>query len=320
MNESSVDISYRDVNRTICLVDTQEHTMSKAFAITPVHDLLLRGSQDMPIGLYHLRLATAEQLTRLHYKAGMLKTVSKRLKLLVDNGYIQADCIPTKNFKSPYYYTLDTKGMHYLAGIGIDTDVNFRASKEVSESYLHLKHALELNDVLIAALKLKYADPRYYLARYVQERTLKRRPFKVAYNGASTSLIPDGFLDIHKRTQDQPDPSLSIILEHDRGTEQQDHFRRRIRAYKAFLLADGPMQLFAAQKAVIAFTTFQPWKRVTQMRAWAWEELQGDAQLASRFIFTELPRPLEPKHLLFERRWATLPDSQLIALLENTNG
>jgi len=77
--------------------------MSKTFAITPVYDLLLRGSLDMPIGLYHLHLATTEQLTRLFYKPGMLKTVSKRLKVLVDNGYIQADCIPTKLFKSPYY-------------------------------------------------------------------------------------------------------------------------------------------------------------------------------------------------------------------------
>src|SRR6266699_4027435 len=104
--------------------------MSQPFAITPVHDLLLRGSQDMPVGLYHLHLATAEQLTRLHYKAGMRKTVSKRLKVLVDNGYIQADCIPTTFMKSPYYYALDTKGMHYLPGIGLDTDKSFRASKE----------------------------------------------------------------------------------------------------------------------------------------------------------------------------------------------
>src|SRR5258708_31131695 len=121
----------------------------------------------MPIGLYPLHLATTEQLTRLHYKPGMLKTVSKRLKILVDNGIIQADCIPTKLFKSPYYYTLAAKGMHYLTDIGLDTDTNFRVSKEVSNSYLHLRHALELNHVLIAALRLKHADPRDYLVRHV---------------------------------------------------------------------------------------------------------------------------------------------------------
>src|SRR5947207_8542504 len=165
--------------------------MSKAFAITPVHDLLLRGTADMPVGLYHLHLATAEQLTRLHYKPGMLKTVQKRLKVLVDNGYVQADCLPTKFFKSPYYYTLDTKGMRYLADIGLDTDKSLRASKEVSESYLHLKHAMELNAILIAALQLKRTDPRYYLSRFIHERTLKRTPYKVTSNGQTITLIPD---------------------------------------------------------------------------------------------------------------------------------
>ena len=286
--------------------------MTKAFAITPVHDLLLRGSQDMPIGLYHLHLATTEQLTRLHYKAGMLKTVSKRLKVLVDNGYVQADCIPTKFFKSPYYYTLDTKGARYLVDIGVDID-NFRATKELSESYLHIRHALELNDVLIAALRLKHAHPQYYLSRFIHERTLKRTPYKVSMNGHQVSLIPDGFLDIRQR---QPEASLPLILEHDRGTEQQEHFRRRIRAYSAFLSSGAYKQLLATERVTVAFTTFVSSKRVTQMREWTKVELTTEPQLANMFIFAELPRPLEPQHLLFERRWLTLSSDQPIALLE----
>ncbi len=286
--------------------------MSKTFAITPVHDLLLRGSLDMPIGLYHLHLATTEQLTRLHYKPGMLKTVSKRLKLLVDNGFIQADCIPTKLFKSPYYYTLDSKGMRYLESIGLDTDSSFRASKEVSESYLHLRHALELNDVLIAALRLKYAYPQYYLSRFIHERTLKRTPYKAG----NVTLIPDGFLDVRQRRQNMPDLSLTLLLEHDRGTEQQEHFRRRIRAYSAFLSSGAYKQLLGTERVTVAFTTFISAKRVTQMREWTKVELTAEPQLEGMFIFAELPKPLEPRHLLFERRWYTLASDTPIALLE----
>ncbi len=289
----------------------------KPFIVTPVYDLLLRGSQDMPIGLYHLHLATAEQLTRLHYKAGMLKTVSKRLKVLVDNGFVQADCIPTKLFKSPYYYTLDTRGMRYLEAIGLDTDTNFRASKEISESYLHVKHALELNDVLIAALKLKHADPRYYLSRFIHERTLKRTPYKVSMNGHQVSIIPDGFLDFHIRRPGLPDMSLPLILEHDRGTEQQEHFKRRIRAYKAFLSSGAYKQLVGTERITVAFTTFVSSKRVAQMREWTKAELATGTQLVSMFIFAELPRPLEPHHLLFDQRWYTLTGDQPIALLSN---
>jgi hypothetical protein len=285
--------------------------MKKPFAITPALDLLLRGNSDMPIGLYHLHLATTEQLTRLHYKPGMLKTVSKRLKELVDNGYVQADCIPTKLFKSPYYYTLDTRGARYLVDIGVDIDQSFRRQKEVSESYLHLRHALELNDVLIAALRLKFADPRYYLARYIHERTLKRTPYK---NGTLT-LIPDGFLDFRIRAGSGPERYVGLVLEHDRGTEQQEHFKRRIRAYKDFYLNNGPQQLFGVKTAITAFTSFVSAKRVAQMREWTFQELQGSPQLLPLFIFAELPKPLEPKHLLFERRWYTLADGQPIALL-----
>jgi Replication-relaxation len=290
--------------------------MNKPFAITPVHDLLLRGSQDMPIGLYHLHLATTEQLTRLHYKPGMLKTVSKQLKVLVDNGYVQADCIPTKQFKSPYYYTLATKGMHYLEGIGMDADPNFRASKEISESYLHLRHALELNDVLIAALRIKVIHHSYMLYRFMHERTLKHAPFKAHLDGRQINLIPDAFLDFHVRRSELPDLSLPLILEHDRGTEQQEHFRRRIRAYKAFLSAGAFKQMVGTERITVAFTTFISSKRVAQMREWTKAELATEPQLSSIFIFAELPKPLEPHHLLFERRWYTLADGQPIALLE----
>jgi len=292
--------------------------MSKAFAITPVHDLLLRGSADMPIGLYHLHLATTEQLTRLHYKPGMLKTVSKRLKALVDNGFVQADCIPTKRFKSPYYYTLDTRGMRYLDSIGLDTDISFRASKELSESYLHLRHALELNDVYIAALQLKaVTGNRYYLSRYIQERTFKRSPLMVTANGVAVRLIPDGFLDIRQRRQLLPDLSLLLLLEHDRGTEQQEHFRRRIRSYSAFINSGAHKQQFGVERITVAFTTFVSSRRTAQMREWTKAELATEPQLASIFIFAELPRPLEPRHLLFERRWITLNTDQPIALLSD---
>jgi hypothetical protein len=279
----------------------------KPFAITPVHDLLLRGSQDMPVGLYHLHQATAEQLTRLHYKPGMIKTVLKRLKQLVDNGYIQADCVPTKLFKSPYYYTLDNKAVRYLESIGLDTDTNFRSSKELSDSYLHLRHALELNDVLIASLRLKLSHPQYYLARYIHERSLKRQPYK----SNNITLIPDGFLDIRNRSNNQ---SLPLIIELDRGTEQQEHFKRRLRAYKAFYANNGCESLFGVKAAYTAFLTFTGSKRVMQLRQWAKDELASD-QLAQLFLFADLPKPLEPKSLLFEPYWYTLSSDQPIVLL-----
>jgi hypothetical protein len=235
----------------------------KPFVVTLVYDLLLHGGHDMPIGLYHLHLATAEQLTGLYYKPGMLKTVKKRLKVLADNGFVQADCIPTKRFKSPYYYTLDSRGMRYLENIGFDTDAAFRASKEVSESYLHLKHALELNDVFIAAFRLKQiSNNNCYVSRRIDERSFKREPLTFQHGSADICLIPDGFLDIRIRRPDSADLSLALLLEHDRGTEQQEHFKRRIRMYKTFLSTGAYKQLLHINSVIVAYTTFISAKRL----------------------------------------------------------
>ena len=55
------------------LLPTRQRAQIRAFIVTPVHDVLLRN-------LNTLHLATAEQLTRLNYRRGMLTTVKTRLK------------------------------------------------------------------------------------------------------------------------------------------------------------------------------------------------------------------------------------------------
>jgi hypothetical protein len=84
-----------------------------------------------------------------------------------------------------------------------------------------------------------------------------------------------------------------------------------------FLSSGGPKQLLGTQRVTVAFTTFIGSKRVMRMRDWTKLELQDAPQLAGMFIFAELPRPLEPHHLLFERRWFTPLQDNPIALLES---
>ena len=87
--------------------------------------------------------------------------------------------VPTKRFKSPYYYTLSQKGIQYLAAAGLDVSDAFRASKEVDKSWLFLEHTLELNDVLISAALLyqhiagNNDHDGITLTTVVHERTLK---------------------------------------------------------------------------------------------------------------------------------------------------
>src|SRR5712691_1551104 len=125
------------------------------FAITPAYDILLRGSEQMPIGLYHLQMATAEQLCRLHYSMGSLKAVKAKLCTLCEHHYVQHDAMPTKFTRSPYYYVLGQLGIRFLAEAGMDVSETFRADKEVNKESLFVRHTLELNDIIIAAALLK---------------------------------------------------------------------------------------------------------------------------------------------------------------------
>ena len=79
---------------------------ANSLALLRLTTFLLRGTPEMPVGLYHLQMATAEQLCRLHYSPNSVKAVKKKLRKLCDEGIIQYDAIPTKFTRSPYYYRL----------------------------------------------------------------------------------------------------------------------------------------------------------------------------------------------------------------------
>jgi hypothetical protein len=85
-----------------------------------------------------------------------------------------------------------------------------------------------------------------------------------------------------------------ILLEHDRGTEQQQYFRRRIRAYITLLKSGDYSRLFGAKSVTVAFTTFVGDGRRDQLRAWTRAEL-GNDPVGSLFSFASLTRPPPPQ-------------------------
>ena len=245
------------------------------FRVTPPYDLLLRGTNDTPVGIYHLQLATADQLTRLHYSPNSVKVVKARLKVLTDHGFTQVDSLPVRQLRSPYFYTLGNRGIHYLHDAGFDTSDAWRAVKEVGKHALFIEHSLELSDMLIAAALVKRSYPGYELEYFKHERSLKRQPFKTTIQGETLTVIPDAFLKFST-----PQGPRRFLLEHDRGTEEQRHFRRRIRAYTA---------LYQEDQTPVIFTTFVGQKRVEQMQSWAKSETTRPG-----LQFFYLSRPPDP--------------------------
>jgi Replication-relaxation len=283
--------------------------MSKQFTITPALDKLLHGDEAMPVGLYHLHLLTAAQLTRLQgYSMGSYKAIRQRLRELADNGYVEIDAIPEKFTRGPNYYTLGTKGIQYLAGLGVEVDKSLRASKETGKSYMHIKHLLELNDVFIAALRVSTLDPRLYVPDYHHERELKRTPYKTTVYGQSYGLVPDGYLEFHVRREGEKDLKLPVYLEHDRGWEREKQFKQKIAAYRAFL-QDKP------RNVTVIVTTYTDLQRIAELCTWTWDEVHSDQILSGRFRFGLLPQPPEPHHVLLDKRWYTLVNDQPVSLL-----
>src|SRR6266700_3273440 len=145
----------------------------KPFTVTPAHDLLLHD-------LHTLQRATAEQLTRLNYKMGMLTTVKQRLKDLADNRYVLPLSHPS--IRLPYMYALDRKGLNHLASQGVDVREYFRPSSEEdsAKNFLFREHMLAISDILIHSLLFEKTEPSYRIETLLDERVFKNAPIKVA--------------------------------------------------------------------------------------------------------------------------------------------
>jgi hypothetical protein len=284
----------------------------------PMYELLLCGTKDTGIGIYHLHRATPEQLCRLHYKPGSLKGVKRHLKTLVVNQYVQFGGYAVEHraegrirHSTRYYYTMGPEGMRYLANAGYDVNEAWRAAREVDKHGLFVAHELQLNDIIIAAALIKKADPRFYLESFTHERILKRRPYKVRLpDNQRFSLIPDAFLDFRNTFNSQHFP---VLLEHDRGTEEQFFFKRKIHAYIALLTAQAFREMFGATTMTVAFTTFEGERRLMKMREWTRQVLAQHnvaRRIGTAFRFAALPQPLFPGTAWLDPRWQTAYDEQ----------
>jgi hypothetical protein len=276
------------------------------FVITPVYDVLLRD-------LNTLQRATAEQLTRLNYKMGMLTTVKARLKDLTEAGFVLP--LYHRSIRLPYMYALDRKGLNYIQEQGIDVRDYFRPSqeKDTEKNFLFREHMLAISDMLIYALLLEKSEPAYRIERLLHERVFKNSPIKATYTRnnkeESKTLVPDAYLEIIHTKEGGKESKIPVLLELDRGTEEQKFFRRRLRAYIVFLKSRSFETVFDVKSMTIAFATTKDHSRVTKMREWARQEFtltREPAWLSQLFLFTALPdsiEEIEPRQLFLDPVW-----------------
>ena len=145
-----------------------------------------------------------------------------------------------------------------------------------------------------------------------------------AWQGGSFSLIPDAFLIFRMIIADGRQRRMPIVIEHDRGSEEQYYFRRRIRAYLTMLRNEGYKELFQVGGITIAFTTSAGDERLKKMREWTTIELQetGETQFRNLFYFTLLKPPtgaqqppIDPYQVWVNTTWLPVDEIRPVALL-----
>jgi len=115
-----------------------------------------------------------------------------------------------------------------------------------------------------------------------------------------------------------------IVVEHDRGSEEQKYFRRRIRAYLHMVRNEGYKQLFGVNGITIAFTTSASVERLKQIREWTGKELEETCETQYQhlfyFTFLNLPKkpddpPLDPYRVWINTTWLPLYENRAVSLL-----
>jgi Replication-relaxation len=286
------------------------HTEQKTFTLSGVDDRFLRA-------IYRYHMLKPEQLIRRYYSQGSLTFVKARLKQLTDHGYLDANEQPTTRGRSPFYYTLASKGIKYLKEAGFEVNRYYRPSRKV-EYLPFLLHTFSVNDVLVAAELLAENLPQLTLAEMQHELVLKQDPCRVPVGrerlsgdgNASAkyiSIVPDGWLDFrYDRGTGTQERRMCIWLEVDRGTVGMKDFKEKATAILTFYKSGAYQKRFGTNSLRVAFATTDGMTRVKQMRTWLRDVLGKEPakpHIAERFICTMLPDEIDPRTLFLAPVW-----------------
>ena len=288
------------------------------FVLTASHDAVLQA-------VYKYQMLTTLQLIKaLGYSPNSLALVQRLTKQLADNEYLLSLARPVLHGKAPLVFSLARKGLNYLKSAGFDVREYFRPSREREKSYLFLQHTLAVGDFLISASRLSKSAANYSLHSFIHERVLKQTPYKISNTRAGrlehVSFVPDAFLDFREQKKNGKTDKIPILLELDRGTTGQKHFRRNLRARIEFLKEEGYRKLLGTTTVTFAYAVaLGGQKRRDELRAWARKELAdtGEKRLFSNlFLFCGLPDGLTPKQLFLEPCWLSpFEDGEPVSLL-----
>jgi hypothetical protein len=260
---------------------------------------------------------TAEQIRRLRYSHGSLAYARTRLKRLADAAYLErlGQPHPARTGSAPTVFRLATRGYRVLAHLGVSA---IHLPRERPASYLFYRHALALNDLLIAAELMTRRHPSLTIPRLLHERALRRSPVAVRLaTGRTVGVIPDAYLRFAATSIDGSGFWYDLLIEVDMGTTAQRAWRHKVEALVAFCA--GPYQaVFDAASVTIAVLTPCGDDRAAELLRWTEAELiqLGAPSLGTWFCVAGLdPARIPPQELFRSPCWRQPFASEPTALL-----
>jgi Replication-relaxation len=322
-----------------------QQTLQKRQGKKPAEVVISKRAQEILEAIHTYRFVTAWDITRLFYSATSMNHVRELLSLLsgkkdyAERTYLYRFLLPTTRIgNTEKIYTLGSRGRAYLQSCGMDSDWYFRPYKfqftdDVMTYYQPCLHALTLTRFLVAAQvlckksqawELTSVRTEYALKKEIAEEQAKKQAVTIAIKldkgtkEEDVMVIPDAWLQFHNSTGNKGSWH-PVFLEIDRGTEQQKHFKKHVRARAIFLVNGGYKKLFGTNKGVIAYGTTGNDTRLNSMRLWTKEVLtQLDLKkLAPRFLFCSLTPSWEQdeQRLFLAPLWSRASDKHSVPLL-----
>jgi len=296
--------------------------------------------EEMLQAIHQMRYVTAWDMTRLFYTPTSHNHVREILGLLSgkkdyeERHYLYRFPLPnTRIGNTEKIYTLGSRGRSYLLSQGMSVDWYFRPYKVAGMTYQNCLHALTLTRFLVAAQvfckkskewELTNLRTEYELKKEIAEEHAKQQAVTIAVKPdkgtgeEDVTVIPDAWLQFHN-LKGKKGSWHPVMLEIDRGTEQQKFFKRQVRARALFLVCGGYKKLFGTNKGVIAYATTGNQTRVQTMRKWTKEVLAelNLKKLSSRFLFCSLTLSWEQDEasLFLAPLWSRAVDKHSVPLL-----
>jgi hypothetical protein len=251
--------------------------------------------EEILTAVYTYRYLTVDQVTRLFFAPTSRNYAGEYLRRLTKETYIERFGLPAARPGNPQLvHALSVKGIRLLSDLGMELYSIPRAPQ--APSFQHINHTLGVNDVLIAAATITKAHPAITLAEMRPEWMFKHTPLIAE----QVQVVPDGWLDFRlpvagKRVQ------FPLLLELDRGSEDQVQLRRKCKNLLTAVLSPGYASLFGTPQVTIAFACTTGEKRAVMVKQWIEKELTEHhlTQEADLFFIADISRWKNDPAMLF---------------------